>query len=87
MRQTPLIIALLCILLCTRVSAADAGIAEASTIPQDAVITTASQESTYRVSGLEKSSTSSDSLDFSFMVVLTLGIIGLLWVRRQSQTL
>ena len=87
MRRTPLIIALLCILLCTRVSAADAGIAEASTIPQDVVITTASQESTYGVSGLEQGSTSSESLDFSFMIVLTLGVIGLLWVRRQSQAL
>ena len=87
MRRTPLIIALLCILLCTRVSAADAGVAEASTIPKDVVITTTSQESTYGVSGLEKSSTSPDSLDFSFMLVLTLGVVGLLWVRRQSQAL
>ncbi len=74
-------------MLCTRVCAADAGIAEASTIPTDVVITATSQESTYGGSALEKSSTSADSLDFSFMVVLTLGVIGLLWVRRQSQAL
>jgi hypothetical protein len=65
---------------------------EASTIPMGPAIEAVSQESTYEGSAVEAGivaggSTAAGSFDYSYFLVLTLGIAGLFWVRRQSQTL
>lgn len=60
---------------------------EASTIPMGTVIETVAQESTYGGAAVEKSSTTAASFDYSYLLVLTLGVAGLFWVRRQSQSL
>ena len=65
---------------------------EASTIPMSTAIEAVSQESTFEGSAVESdmtvgSNTAAGSFDYSYFLVLTLGIAGLIWVRRQSQSL
>jgi hypothetical protein len=60
---------------------------EASTIPTGTVIEAVAQESTLGGSAVETRRTAADSFDYSYFLVLTLGIAGLFWVRRQSQAL
>ena len=78
--------------LSARVCAEDGGVVEASTIPIGSAIEAVSQESTYEGSAaaadtIVGGSTAAGSFDYSYFLVLTLGIAGLFWVRRQSQTL
>ncbi len=90
MRLTPLLIILLFVVLNARVCVADDTIApvhEASTISLSAVLATAPGESTFEGSAVESSGTTADSFDFSYFLVLSLGIAGLFWIRRQSQAL
>ena len=91
MRHTPLLVILLCITLSARVCAEDGGVVEASTIPMSAAVEAVPQESTFEGSAAETgsagSSTAAGSFDYSYFLVLTLGIAGLFWVRRQSQSL
>ena len=86
-RKTPLLIFLLCILLSTRVSADDAGAIHSSTIPMSSVIETVSQESNFEGSAVELSRATADSFDYSYFIVLVLGLTGLYWTRRQSRYL
>ena len=60
---------------------------DASTIPMGTVIETVAQESTYGGAAVETRSTTAATFDYSYLLVLTLGVAGLLWVRRQSQSL
>ena len=92
MRHTPLLVILLCITLSARVCAEDGGVVEASTIPMSAAVEAVSQESTFEgsaaASGMPAGGTNAaGSFDYSYFLVLTLGIAGLFWVRRQSQSL
>jgi hypothetical protein len=89
-RLTPLLVILLCALLSIRVCVADSGDVsahEASTISLSTVISTAAQESTYEGSAVEPSITAADPFDFSYFLVLSLGLAGLFWIRKQSQAL
>ena len=74
-----------------RVHADEGWTVQASTIPVSSVAETnveaAAQESTFEGSAVETSSTAADSFDYSYFLVLVLGIGGLIWVRRQSQSL
>ena len=93
MRKTPLLILLLLIALGARASAADDGFVSsasttgASTIPLGAVLESAALESTVEGPVAEQSSTATGAFDLSYFFVLSLGIAGLIWIRRQSQTL
>ena len=70
---------------------------EASTIPLGTVITAGSLESTALESSsletfaggpaAEPSNTVAGSFDLSYLFVLSLGVGGLIWIRRQSQSL
>jgi hypothetical protein len=86
-KLTPLLVCLLCTLLSARVSADSASAIHASTISMGAVNQTATQESTIGGSAVESSSTAADTFDYSYFLVLGLGIAGLFWIRRQSQSL
>ena len=59
----------------------------ASTIPLGTVLETAASESTVGGPVAEPSSTATGAFDLSYFFVLSLGIAGLIWIRRQSQTL
>ncbi len=65
-------------------SASHAG---ASTISLGAMLDNATSESTVGGPVAELSSTATGAFDFSYFFVLSLGIAGLIWIRRQSQTL
>jgi hypothetical protein len=89
-RQAPLLVFLLCILISTRVSAADDGVAYAqgaSSAPLSATVQAVASETTTEGPAAEPGSTAAGSFDFSYFLVLCLGLGGLFWVRRQSQTL
>ena len=93
MRKTPLLIILLMFALSAHTSAADDGLVSsasgkgASTNPLGAVIETTASESTGGGPVAEPRSTATGAFDFSYFFVLSLGIAGLIWIRRQSQTL
>ena len=74
-----------------RVHADEGSVAQASTIPVSSVVETnveaSAQESTFEGPAVETSSTAAGSFDYSYFLVLALGIAGLVWVRRQSQSL
>lgn len=61
--------------------------AAASTISLGAMLDTATSQSTVGGPVAEPSSTATGAFDFSYFLVLSLGIAGLIWIRRQSQTL
>ena len=74
-----------------RVHAEESWSVQASTIPVSSVVETnaeaSAQESAVEESAVETSSTAAGSFDYSYFFVLALGIAGLVWVRRQSQSL
>ena len=92
-RHSPLLIFLLILILGARASVADellvsdASTNEASTIPLGTVISTGPVESTVGGPAAEQSSTAAGAFDISYLIVLSLGIGGLIWIRRQSQSL
>jgi hypothetical protein len=86
-KTTPLLVIFLCTLLSARVSAEGADVIHASTISMGAVNQSVTQESTIGGSAAESSGTAADTFDYSYFLVLGLGIAGLFWIRRQSQSL
>ena len=80
-------------MLSARASVADDGFVSvtantgASTIPLGTVLSNPSSESTVGGPVAEPSSTATGAFDFSYFFILSLGIAGLIWIRRQSQTL
>lgn len=76
-----------------RASIADEGVvspaaqAGASTISLGAMLDNATSESTVGGPVAEPRNTATGAFDFSYFFVLSLGIAGLIWIRRQSQTL
>jgi len=66
-----------------RVHADEGSAAQTSAIPAGSP----AQESTFEGSAVDVRSTTADSFDYSYFLVLALGIAGLVWVRRQSQSL
>jgi hypothetical protein len=76
-----------------RTSVADEGFVSssssngASTNPLGTVIETTASESTVGGPVAEPRSTATGAFDLSYLFVLSLGIAGLIWIRRQSQTL
>lgn len=86
-KLTPLLVCLLCTLLSARVSADSATAMHASTISMNAVNQTVVRESTIGGSAAEPNGAAADTFDYSYFLVLGLGIAGLFWIRRQSQSL
>ena len=90
-RFTPLLIILLTIALhsdvaaneSVQISAAYETQAASSLMPGDAVRKNAS----FGGAALERSSTNAAPFDYSFFLVVTLGLAGLIWMRRQAQSL
>ena len=90
MRKSPLLILLLFFVLGTRVCVADDGAAspsQASTVSLGTVIATSTAETTYEGTVAEPGRTATGTFDLSYLLVLSLGLAGLFWVRKQSQTL
>ncbi|MCR9262003.1 MAG: hypothetical protein NXH95_19995 [Pseudomonadaceae bacterium] len=87
MKTTPLLVIFLCTILSARVSAEGADVIHASTISMGAVNQTVTQESTIGGSAAESGGSAADTFDYSYFLVLGLGIAGLFWIRRQSQSL
>ena len=87
MKTTPLLVIFLCTILSARVSAEGADAIHASTISMGAVNQSVTQESTIGGSAAEPNGTVADTFDYSYFLVLGLGIAGLFWIRRQSQSL
>ncbi|XOV82270.1 MAG: hypothetical protein ACFHXK_15580 [bacterium] len=59
----------------------------ASTISMGAVNQSVAQESTIGGSAAEPHGPVAGTFDYSYFLVLGLGIAGLFWIRRQSQSL
>ena len=90
MRKSPLLILLLFIFLSIRVCVADDGVAlpaSASTVSLSPVYAASAGEPTYEGSVAEQGSTATGTFDLSYLLVLSLGLAGLFWVRKQSQAL
>jgi hypothetical protein len=86
-KTTPLLVIFLCTILSARVSAESAESMHASTISMSAVNQSVTQESTIGGSAAESLDTAAGTFDYSYFLVLGLGIAGLFWIRRQSQSL
>ncbi|MEM7097291.1 MAG: hypothetical protein AAF541_03455 [Pseudomonadota bacterium] len=82
MRLTPLLIILLTLALHS-----DVALANESVQISGAAAETISQHQNFGRTGLEKSSTSSASFEYSTYLVVAIGIAGLIWMRRQGQSL
>ena len=87
MKTTPLLVIFLCFILSARVSAEGADAMHASTISMSAVNQSVTQESTIGGSAAESNRSAAGTFDYSYFLVLGLGIAGLFWIRRQSQSL
>ena len=86
-KTTPLLVIFLCTILSARVSAEGAESMHASTISMSAVNQSVTQESTIGGSAAESSGPAAGAFDYSYFLVLGLGLAGLFWIRRQSQSL
>ncbi len=88
-RLTPLLVLLLCTVL--HIDVAASGSAELSASPVESEVAVATQvvqrDNHFVGPAMEQSSTMAGTFDYSYYIVLGLGIFGLVWMRRQSQSL
>lgn len=92
MRLTPLLIILLSIALHSDVAVANESVQLPGAYETQVASTLTSVDAVRKNASfggavIESSSTSAAPFDYSFLLVVTVGFVGLLWMRRQAQSL